>query len=165
MGRTFLRADGLMCACSTDIRTCYCARRCASSRLLNNNMSRAVTSEEVTPKSWRDSFFVDLFSIDDNCRLALAAPRALRRFETSEQGARPLLCSAVAGMMLALTFTCRALLVLLLSESVQADRTAVRLNLNLLWSSPFSEVMSLKLPGKFMSALQLLRRQTAQSCG
>ena len=34
--------------------------------------------------------------------------------------------SAVAGTMLALTFTCRALLVFLLSEWVQTDRTAVR---------------------------------------
>ena len=85
-------------------------------------------------------FLITLFFfIVTHHRLAAAAPRALRRFEASrqqaaDQGARPLLhLSAVAGMMLALTFTCRALLVFLLTESVQSrqsevqsDRTAVR---------------------------------------
>lgn len=49
-------------------------------------------------------------------------------------GARPLrVCSSVAAMMLALTFTCRALLLFLLSESVQTDKTAVRPELSFLW--------------------------------
>lgn len=56
--------------------------------------------------------------------------------QTSEQqgvkGARPFLVwSAAAGMMLALTFTCRALLVFLLSECVEADRTAVGCDINM----------------------------------
>lgn len=49
------------------------------------------------------------------------------------RGARPLrVCSSVAAMMLTLTFTCRALLLFLLSESVQTDKTAVRPELSFL---------------------------------
>lgn len=68
----------------------------------------------------------------------MAAPRAHRQLETSDhrevRGARPLLvCSAAAGMMLALTFTCRALLVVLLSESVHTDRSAPFLITENMW--------------------------------
>lgn len=86
-----------------------------------------IDQHELKPRGDRSRFPAFLIT----CRLAGAVPRAPRSLETPEQqeatGARPLLWSSAAGIMLALTFTCRALLVFLMSESVQTDGTAVGL--------------------------------------
>lgn len=114
-----------------------------NSRRPLNNMSSS-----VTPKSWRDRSRFRHFLITH--RLAVSAPRAPRSLESPEQqgarGARPLLWSAVAGMMLALTFTCRALLVFLILEPVQTDRASVGPGFFiLLTSSHVTSLASLKL--------------------
>ena len=79
--------------------------------------------------------FPRVWTRDVPSRLALPAERAQRQgfgTTTKERAttpvAAPRACAAAAGMMLALTFTCRLLLLLLLSEPVHSNRSAVWLH-------------------------------------
>lgn len=118
-------AGGLICACNTNTGANLLVGLVFHFRAAWAH--RPIGQHELKPCRDRSRFRAFLIT----CRLAGAVPRAPRSLETPEQqgatGARPLLWTSAAGIMLALTFTCRALLVFLMSESVQADGTAVGL--------------------------------------
>ncbi|KAF1393543.1 hypothetical protein PFLUV_G00017080 [Perca fluviatilis] len=143
MGRTFRKGEGLICARIADTRACSHARLVCYTFLEQLETSKKRKHEQLGDIRRSDAE-VGLRLEPSSSSSSSSSPatdrlRPLRAhcgaLKTSEQqGARPLLLwSAVAGMMLALTFTCRALLVFLLSDSVRTDRTAPFLITQNMW--------------------------------